>query len=427
MSKDSIPTFVITSHTESGFMNFIYSSSQFFPLSNLIVLHDAKVFRMIFNSLNIGAEFRLLIHPKMVQGSDNSVGVRFQNSLKEHELKNIPFITRSTEIRAKCNEKDINFIEKDGYTYFDATRVDMDHFIEDIPIFKKEQQMLAEEIKVVKPAQNKDSYDFTILTALPKEEFGVFKKYLDGGIKNGFFVGKFKNLEELHYSKDVTLVSQKKMGMIDASVKISEIISDINSEMIILSGVCGGRKEKKVKLYDIIIPEQIIDIITGKYENKKFIPYNYTEKVNEELIKYLKETVITEDFIKNEMYSLVPNDPKYKRENEIIQNIEIHHDTMACGPFVLKTNDFLEKKSKEINDKIVGFEMESYGVIRALELSKSNKYGLIVKSVMDYTDESKKDVAENGEEIKTMAAYMSYICTRALLPHLKSFLIKNRK
>jgi nucleoside phosphorylase len=195
-------------------------------------------------------------------------------------------------------------------------------------------------------------------------------------------------------------------------------------KMTILAGVCGGRKEKKVKIYDIIIPEQIIDIITGKYENHKFIPYGYHETINEDLIKHLKKIVQKPNFIKKEMNDLIPNTEKYKRENEIIQNLKIHFDTLACGSFVLKTKDFLETKAKEISDKIVGFEMESYGVARALYLSKSNKYGLVVKSVMDYTDDKKNDILE-GENVKQMAAYMSYICIRALLPHLEKYIKEN--
>jgi hypothetical protein len=56
---------------------------------------------------------------------------------------------------------------------------------------------------------------------------------------------------------------------------------------------------------------------------------------------------------------------------------------------------------------------------------------------MDYTDSKKGDVKTgeqavdkdsdnnpSGENIKDMASYMSYICTRALLPYLDSFLNK---
>ncbi len=167
---------------------------------------------------------------------------------------------------------------------------------------------------------------------------------------------------------------------------------------------------------------------------------NFCHVLSEKLIKFIKKVVKKPDFIQKEMYGLIPNENEYKRKNEVVRNIKIHFGTLACGAFVLKTNNFLENKAKEISDKIVGFEMESYGLVRALELSESNKYGLIVKSVMDYTDAKKGDIKDeeienekdidkipSGENIKAMAAFMSYICTRALLPHLEKFLNENRK
>jgi len=437
MSNTKIPTFIITKYSADDFTKWISETPDFIVNANIIVIHEVSAFKMIYGLFNQGAKYRLLIHPQMNNSNDNVNGVTTLNALRWLNVANeIPFITRNSNIRNECRNKNVNSITKDDYIYFDATRCDAESFINDIPIFTKNENKIIP--KINQQTQN-NKIDFTILTALPKEEFSVFKSHLRKENDNGFFVGKFKELKEGHYNKSLALVSQINMGMVDSAIVTTEIVNNIQSDMIILSGVCGGRKGK-IKLYDIIIPENILDIVTGKYENGVFVPYNYTEKINKELIKYLKEELVIEDFIKTEMLNLIPNSPKYKREKEIALNIEIHFDTMACGPFVLKTKDFLEKKSKEINDKIVGFEMESYGLIRALELSKFNKYGLVIKSVMDYTDAKKSDVKNDNssdeedidkipmdEDIKNKAAYMSYICTRALLPHLEKFLINNRK
>jgi len=438
MENNSIITFIITDREENGFVRTIYKANHIMQYGNGVVIHEPEYLMSILNHVKDSFQFRILVH-LAYKDEKNAEGIMHINTLKDYfNTDEFVLISREPDLFPKDEE----YIYWKNNKVFNTNHINKEKFIDSLHIFTKGGNSANEVVAKITTHTQDVEIDFTILTALPKEEYGIFKKHLNGKKMNGSFVGKFKALEKHHYGKNVSLVSQKKMGMVDASVKISEIISDINSEMIILSGVCGGRKKQKVKLYDLIIPEQIIDIITGKYENEKFTPYNYTEKINEDLIEYLKETVITDDFIKKEMYSLVPNDPKYKRENEIIQNITIHLDTMACGPFVLKTNDFLENKSKEINDKIVGFEMESYGVIRALELSRSNTYGLVVKSVMDYTDSKKGDIKTTdnvnieekdvdnipaGENIKEMAAYISYVCTRALLPHLEKFLIDNRK
>ena len=98
---------------------------------------------------------------------------------------------------------------------------------------------------------------------------------------------------------------------------------------------------------------------------------------------------------------------------------------MACGPFVLKSGEFLETKSKAINDKIIGFEMEGYGVMRATKyLNNPKNISLVVKSVMDYTDENKKDNLA-GEPIKSIAAKVSYLCVRVLIPYIDEYYKKN--
>jgi nucleoside phosphorylase len=287
-----------------------------------------------------------------------------------------------------------------------------------------------------------ESVDFAIITALIKDEYTSFSNNMEGDSLKGVLFGKFKDAKANDYtSKKIALLHQKKMGMVDSSLTTSFVYKTINPKVLILAGVCGGRKGKKVKLYDIIIPENIVDIVTGKYEKSEFIPYGYSEPINEDLIAHLKKVTENPDFVAEEMYRLIPNGEKFQRENEIVKKIQIHYDVLACGPFVLKTEKFLEEKSKQLNDKIVGFEMESYGIMRATKLlENTSKISLVVKSVMDYTDSKKGDIKPDataepneedidnipsGENIKAMAAYMSSICTRALLPHIERFLIEN--
>ncbi len=208
------------------------------------------------------------------------------------------------------------------------------------------------------------------------------------------------------------------MGSVESAITTTKILNN-GTDILIMSGVCGGRKSE-TKLYDIIISSEVVDIITGKYEGNTFIPIGYQEPSNEDLIKYLCESQRVNE-IKNRMYSLIPNNKISKRLKDIVNSIDIKFGVMACGPFVLKTGEFLETKSKEINDKIIAFEMESYGVMRATKfLNNHNKFSLVVKSVMDYTDEHKADSVA-GDPVKSIAAYMSYLCVRVLIPYIAEF------
>lgn len=280
-------------------------------------------------------------------------------------------------------------------------------------------------------------YQIAILCALADDELNPFRKAMTVSKKIGYEDCVYK--QDLYQTK-LKLYAQNRMSMVDASIFTSKIISQANPKIIIMAGVCGGRKSEKVKLYDIIIPEHALDIVTGQYKAGDFLPYGYSEKVNEDFIKHIKTIVTDKDFIHKEMYNLIPNE-KFDREKEILKSLTIHFDVMACGPFVLKTDNFLEQKATAMNQKIKGFEMESYGVLRAVELLGKGMLALIVKSVMDYTDSKKADIAGDvntmpnsgisedaksevpqNENIKELASYMSSICTRALLPHIEKYI-----
>lgn len=382
-----------------------------------IFLFGHDDFKKAYISSLANIPFRLWIHLEYRDPINDSLGFQVAQGIKEDfPLLKLQFITRKTTM-TELNGHKIFLLYNEGDFKWSTYDFEL------IPINNPNLCVSSNSEIAVKHSNIKDNiekFEFSILTALIKDEYHVFKKHLVGNKQNGAFIGKFKDSSENEYKSDIVLIHQNKMGMVDASLKTIDVLNNFNPSSVILAGVCGGRRAK-VKLYDIIIPEQIIDIVTGKFEDNNFTPYGYFERLNEDLIAHLKEVVEDENFIKQEMYNLIPNDIKYNREKEILREIEIHFDTMACGPFVLKTDNFLKEKAKDISDKIVGFEMESYGVIRAVTMLKKESLCLVVKSVMDYTDEKKKDVIE-GEDVKLNAAYMSYICTRALIPHIKEYL-----
>ena len=102
-------------------------------------------------------------------------------------------------------------------------------------------------------------------------------------------------------------------------------------------------------------------------------------------------------------------------------NFNIHIDEFACGPWVVKTNGFLDDfLLNEFSAQIKGLEMESYSVNRAGNIAqKYGRYSLVVKSVMDYTESNKTDGP--GGSTKRFASLVSLICIRALMPILLEF------
>lgn len=420
-----------------------------------LLIHNIDTFKELVHEANDDFKFRVLIHAEIRNHTSNieqAEGLKVLKSLKR-DFPSGKFLLISGEENILPNQGNLKyeFAEVAGariYNKADLTNPDFFEVIDgDFVNFKKDfWEVESKDIVSISKSDNSaqplsievesqtintvatDHPSFTILTALTKDEYSSFRENVyKEKEERGILTGKFKKVEKYthDFPYDIQFIRQKNMGMVDAALSTANILHQHNTDILIMSGVCGGR-ESETKLYDIIIPRNIIDIITGKYEKEVFIPYGYSEVINENLIEFLSESERI-DAIKDRMFSLVPNTTENKRKNAIINDLSFKFDSLACGSFVLKTNNFLEKKAQEVNNKIVGFEMESYGVMRATNFfNYPHKLSLIVKSVMDFTNEKKVDEI-NGEPIKNLAAYMSYLCVRVLIPYVSEFYITEFK
>lgn len=266
-------------------------------------------------------------------------------------------------------------------------------------------------------SKSHDSSDFAIITALYDDECTTFLDNMDYTpsqyFKNGYSGKHVKLQENIDYKGDFLVINQDKMGVIDAASFATKIITEHNPKFLLMGGVCGGRKNKDVNLYDVIIPKKIFDYMTGKMEKGTFISYNHSASANHNLVTFLEKQVYN---IKARMLNLSRNDMK-----GIVEKVTIHFGDFACGPWVVKTNDFMEEElAIEEKKDILGLEMESISILRTSEnFQEYGKYSIVVKSVMDFTDDKKSD-GLNGA-IKTTAAYISYLCIRAIMPILMEF------
>lgn len=427
-----IPTYLI--NTSQSFEDWI-RKQPFYYKAGIIFLKDPEEFFKVLEERPIGFSFRLLIHPGLSGNTsiteDDLLDVEtIHNTIRSKpnfgEI-NIPLITRASFLKKlKEQEPDSIHFKHLGYRFYYAPYCSTDEFIQDIPIISKDRSSLTGGKQFELNKENSSIPKITILTALTNDEYSSFRENINEVNEfEGCLEATFKPDDNFKhdYKGNLFFERQKnKMGSVESSITTSKIFNN-GTNALIMSGVCGGRKSE-VKHYDIIIASEVVDIITGKYEGNTFVPIGYQEPANEGIIEYLSESNRKSN-IKNRMLSLIPDNKINKRLREIVNNLSIKFGVMACGPFVLKTGKFLETKSKEINDKIIGFEMESYGVMRATKyLNNPKNISLVVKSVMDYTDENKKDTVAN-EPIKSIAAKVSYLCVRVLIPYIDEYYKKN--
>ena len=379
-----------------------------------VYLYSHDDFRKAYNSSLGSIPFRLWVHLEHRNIIKDSLGFQVAQGIKEDfPFLNLQFITRKTTITELSGYK-IYFLYNEGDFKWSTFNFDLIPYNEPLKLEKSHQQ---NEYSLTYKKQTQQRFEFAILTALFKDEFTVFLDNMECSefpeLKNSQ-IGKYIKLNsDLDYLNDFLLINQDKMGVIDAASFATKVISDYKPKFLIMGGVCGGRKNMNVSLYDIIIPSKIFDYMTGKLDNGTFISYNHNSSTNANLIKYI-DTCKRD--IKANMIRLANYD-----KTSLVDNVTIHIGDFACGPWVVKTSEFMENElAIEEKKNILGLEMESLSVFRASEnFQEYGKYSLVVKSVMDFTDDKKSDGVDGS--VKSNASYMSYLCIRALMPLLTRF------
>ena len=279
---------------------------------------------------------------------------------------------------------------------------DAGKFYEEVVKFREKKYLNFLKKKTV-PKLTEIEVDLAIITALYDYEFDQVKEYVEVNeeLSKNIFpntpsrrIGKLKNTD-----LKVIIDYQDKMGQVDCSFLASIICTKYRPKLLVMTGVCGGRITKNVKLGDIIIPMEIHDYQTGKYNQKGFVTLGYQAKINSE---YFKAKIHDwEEDILHEMQKSTG------RDKDKMKSLTVHIKESASGSLVLKKGGELDRIAKDISDNIISVDMESYAVARICNKSEfQNTKAIIIKSVMDYADENKKD-SKGDFNYKEWAAYTS--------------------
>jgi hypothetical protein len=425
MENDKIITFIITDREDKGFVNNIYRADYIIGYGNGVVLHEPKFLMSILSHVVETFRFRVLIHLGHQDRQDN-VGLMHLSTLQGYlNSDDLVLISREMDLFPD-NAESANW---NGMKVYNTNQINNKKFIDNLKVITISdiaKPSLNKKIKIDKAIMPNQLIDFAILTALSGDEYSAFRNKISVNSSSteessNFIMGKFNKIPSAKndYLKKILIYRQTQIGMVEASICTNKIIHEHNPKFILMGGVCGGRKGR-VNRYDIIIPRQVIEFTTGKLENGETCTYDYTSKTRIDLHTWLSESERIRRIKKN-MFSLIPSSEK--KYESICGRIEVKFDDLACVPWVIKTNEWLEEHAKKYDEKIIGLEMESYGVNRSYDLNTDKLFAaLVVKSVMDFTDDQKVDADQmTGENYKETAGYMSYLCIRALMPILLEY------
>ncbi len=260
-------------------------------------------------------------------------------------------------------------------------------------------------------------FDIAIICALKSE--------LDANKNNGWEWSSFNipNDDTNYYISEFTksngikvkIIAAKaeRMGMPATASLSMKLIDKFRPKYIIMTGIMAG-VHGRVSLGDIVIPSPVWDWGSGKWvsvneEQDNSVrslfsvdPYQFS--VDGQILKEINLMSEDDTFLFNLRKSYGVNAPK--------TDLKIHVGAVASGASVLSDKTIFDK-IKDQHRKLLGVEMEAYGVFSAAEVSSRPKpLALCVKSVVDFGDSEKDD------DYQDYGAYISANFVKALIDKL---------
>ncbi|WPR75769.1 response regulator [Algoriphagus sp. NG3] len=236
---------------------------------------------------------------------------------------------------------------------------------------------------------NSFEFDVAIITAIPKELDKVLKldcKWIEKKLINDdtmYHIGQIKKGDVF-----IRLVSacSPQMGMCASTALSMKLINNFKPKYLIMCGIAAGIKGE-VQLGDILIADQVWDGASGKLRSNEGGVLFQPDPKSKILDEGLKEKLL---FIKSKRKYLDNIRSNYSGDAPSTI-LDIHIGPMASVPAVIQSDIEIEK-IKTHSRKLIGIEMETYGVFySAAHCQKPKPMVFSVKSVSDFANEEKND------------------------------------
>jgi len=355
------------------------------------------------------------------EGKNDISGVLLASTLKKYHKDILIFLYTNY------------YVHDDLYRFAEATLYNLDgvfpknYFTEKFSVDKLTSLFeIAKNKYVPHTLKNNNKINIGVIVALNDPEFIVFKEH-------------FKKLIKINMNSDTTVYYQYKdnyqkdefniiaatddtMGMSAASTLTTKMQILFNLDCIVILGICAGMKSK-TNIGDIIIPEMTWDYGKGKVTTDKatgefkFIPYPDQIKTDNILFKKIK-TYLNDD--SNLLNNIKDNNRKYYENSH---EIKCHFKPFASGAAVIANSKNVDEISVQ-HGKLIGFDMESYGVYyAAANITEKRVIPLSIKSVSDFGDEGKNNTLKSQHQIyaaNNSVLLFKEILKTILIPYLNT-------
>jgi nucleoside phosphorylase len=245
------------------------------------------------------------------------------------------------------------------------------------------------------------NYDLAIICALEDPELLAIRKLSTSWTRiylENTSIPYYETYFEFEKKKlKVIIVSINKMGMVPTAVLSTQTIQFFRPKYLAMTGIAAGIESSGVKLGDILVVNPSWDSGAGKIK----------KDMNDEPLFEIDPRQETIDSDINYNILELSNDNVFLntlRENWITKIptvLNVHIGPVASGAAVIADGDISKKIQKQCR-KLIGIEMEAYGLIYAAKYATNPKpEPIVIKSICDFADEHKNN------DYQSYAAYTS--------------------
>lgn len=303
----------------------------------------------------------------------------FKNDRRYHQPKEIIGIT-------EC-EEELSRVKKD----FDKNLL---HIIYYHPSKNEWEKLLIDKLEYLVSCEediNEYDYDIAIICALETPEFKAIKDLSENWVnvkKDNTALSFYETFFEFEQKKlKVIAVSIDKMGMVPTAVLATQTIEMFRPRYLTMTGIAAGIKGE-VELGDILVFNPSWDSGSGKLKVddngiELFEIDPKQETIDSDIILNIKELSSDTQFLNK-----LREDWKYSKIKNVLS---VHTGPVASGAAVI-ANENIANDIKAQSRKLIGIEMEAYGLVYAAKhATKPKPEPLVIKSVCDFANKDKHD------------------------------------
>lgn len=230
-------------------------------------------------------------------------------------------------------------------------------------------------------------YDAAIICALSSPELDEvlalpfhWNAHAVLGDSTDYFIGTYRN-------KKLICAAAYEMGMPAASILATKVALRFRPNYLIMTGIAAGVSRDKVQFGDIIVADPCFDYGSGKrtFEHgvSGFKPDYRQVRLNDQMCQ-----IINRISSRAELLQQIKNSCPYNKPDSTLR---LHIGPFASGASVL-ADPTVVSGILEHSRKLLGFDMEAYGVVLSGTLACNPKpIPIVIKSVSDFGDTQKKD------------------------------------